>query len=182
MASSEERKKEDQPPNFAVKHVDVADEGHGVDSISESVLMAYALLSGTFNTNQANIAQKFNLDKNIQRLVINNYNYQIVNRNVCGDVIQANNSEVNFSQQVTDAFKTAYNMVEKKEDITPEKKDEIVENLKVVEEKLRSKKDLDEIPSSSPMKWLKQNASWIVPAIMQVVMLGVRISLGTGIV
>jgi hypothetical protein len=181
MASSEERKKEEQPPNFNIKHVDVRDEGKGTDSVSlaASVLTGYTLLSGTFNVNQANLAKKFNLDKNIQQLVINNY--QIVNGNVCGDVIQANNSEVNFSQQVTDAFKTAYNTVEKKEDISPNQKEEIVEKLKLVEMRLQSKQDLDEIPSSKPMKWLKQNASWIVPAIIQVVTLGVKIALGTGI-
>lgn len=104
MASSGESKKEDQPPNFTIKHVDVGDEGKGTDSVSlaASVLTGYTLLSGSFNVTQANLAEKFNLKKNIKQLVINNY--QIVNGNVCGDVIQANNSEVNFSQQVTDAF------------------------------------------------------------------------------
>ena len=172
MVSSEERKKEIQSPNFTVKPVE--DEGHGVDSVSiaKSVLEGYTLLSGSFSTDQWNLVQKLNLGENIKQIVFT----QIIHGDVYGNVTQALGSEVTFNQQVTDSFKKAYTMVEKKENITIEQKEEIMKNLKVIEEELQSK-DLDKTPSS--LKWLKQNASWIVQQIIQVVMEGIKIAYGT---
>jgi len=169
---NKEKKKEEQLPNFTVKHIE--DEGEGTDfvSIAKSVEQGYEALSGTFSVNQANIAQKLNLGENIKQLVV------IVQGNVYGNVMQAVDSQVNFSQQVTDAFKKAYNMVEKKEDIPPEQKEEIIKNLKVVEEELQSKEpDAGKIQRS--WKWLKQNAKWLAEMLTQVVMEGVRIAYGT---
>ena len=177
MEGSVERKKKDQPPNFTNTKVYVDDEGKGTDFVSaaKSVLDGYTQLSGTFNADQANIAQKYNLDENIKQIAI----YQIIQGDVYGNVTQAIGSEVHFSQQITDSFKIAYNIVENKDNISNEEKEEIIKNLKVLEGKLQSKKDLDEIPSSAPMKWLKQNANWIIQAIIKVVMKGLDIAYKT---
>lgn len=148
--------------------------------LAESVLKGYTQLSGTFNVDQKNMDQLYHIFDNIKHIKQIVFN-QNIHGDVYGNATQALGSEVNFSQQVTDAFKTAYNKVEQEEHIPNKQKEEIVKNLNIIEAKLQSKKDLDEIPSSSPMKWLRQNASWIVPTIMQVVMLGVKIALGTGI-
>jgi len=63
-----------------------------------------------------------------------------VHGDVNAPIIQATDSQVNFSQQVNDAFKRAYSMVEGKNDIQPEQKEEIKKNLKDLQEELQIKK------------------------------------------
>ena len=63
-----------------------------------------------------------------------------VQGDVNAPIIQATDSQVNFGQQVNDAFKRAYSMVEGKNDIQPEQKEEIKKNLKDLQEELQIKK------------------------------------------
>lgn len=172
---NKEKKKEEQIPNFTVKHIE--DEGEGTDSASvvKSVKEGYEVLSGTFSPYQAKIVQKFNLDEGIKILVVN---YQEIHGDIHGNVTQVVGEQINFNQQVTNVFKNAYNMVEKKEDISSEQKGEIIKNLKVLQEDLQSKK-LDAGKIQKSMEWLKQNANWLVPTIIQVVMEGLGIAFRT---
>lgn len=81
-----------------------------------------------------------------------------------------------FNQQVTDAFKQAYNMVEIKADISAKQKEEIVKNLKALEEELHGKK-LDAGKIQKLLGWLKKNASWVAPIVAQVAIEGIKIAL-----
>ena len=91
-------------------------------------------------------------------------------------IIQATDSQVNFSQQVNDAFKQAYRMVESKIDMQPEQKEEVKKNLKALEEELRNKEvDLDKIQKT--WAWIKRNANWLVPTLTQVISDGIQIAL-----
>jgi uncharacterized protein YfkK (UPF0435 family) len=167
-------KKKEQTQNFTDKQIE--EEGKGTDfvSIAKSVKQGYEVLSGTFSPHQANIAQKFNLGEGIKTLVVN---WQEIHGDVHGNVTQVVGSQVNFNQQVTDAFKKAYSMVEKKEDISPEQKDVIVKNLNVLEEELQSK-ELDAGKIQEIWKWLKRNSSWLVPTLSTVIVEGIKIACG----
>ena len=91
-------------------------------------------------------------------------------------IIQATDSQVNFSQQVNDAFKQAYRMVENKIDVQPEQKEDIKKNLKVLEEELQNKEaDLGRIQKA--WTWIKRNADWLVPTLTQVISDGIQIAL-----
>lgn len=103
---------------------------------------------------------------------------QEIHGNVYGHVIQAVSSQVSFTQQVTDAFKQAYNIVETKGEVTTELKEEIKKNLKLLEDEL-NKKEPDAGKIQGLLRWLKQNASWIVPTIIQVILKGMEMVLGT---
>ena len=98
-----------------------------------------------------------------------------VHRNSNAPVIQAAGSKVDFSQRVSNAFKQVCKMVETKNKITSVQKDKIKKHLRLLEKELmRKEPGIGKIEQS--MKWLKQNASWIVPTVSQVV---VR-TIGTG--
>jgi len=57
-----------------------------------------------------------------------------------GNIIQAtNNSTVNFSQQIIDAFKKAYEIIETKEGISAENKQQIMQGTKALESELNNK-------------------------------------------
>lgn len=91
-------------------------------------------------------------------------------------IIQATDSQVNFSQQVNDAFKQAYRVVESKIDVQPEQKGDIKKNLKVLEEELQNKEaDLGRIQKA--WTWIKRNADWLVPTLTQVISDGIQIAL-----
>ena len=97
--------------------------------------------------------------------------------NVYGNVVQAVSSTVTFSQQVTDAFKQAYDQVERKANLVEESKKEIVANLHQLEEELK------EVPVKvgkvqKTLNWLKENAVWVVPTLTQIVIDGLKIALG----
>jgi hypothetical protein len=101
---------------------------------------------------------------------------QEIHGDVYAPVIQAVNSQVNFSQQITDAFKQAYNMVETKGELPPEEKEEIKKNLKLLEEELKNKEP-DAGKIQGLLRWLKQNANWVVPTIIQVILKGIEMAL-----
>lgn len=95
-----------------------------------------------------------------------------------GNIIQAtNNSTVNFSQQVTDAFKKAHELIETKEGISAESREEIRQSTKALEAELKSK-EMDAGKIQQIWKWLNKNANWIVPTLTQVVTVGIKIACG----
>jgi hypothetical protein len=101
-------------------------------------------------------------------------------QNIQGDVnapvIQSVASQVNFSQQVNEAFKQAQVIIESREGLSHEQKDEIKQQVKLLEEELgREEPDAGRIQKF--WKWLKQNASWIVPTIASVVTEGYKIAM-----
>jgi len=96
---------------------------------------------------------------------------------IYGTVVQAVGSQVNFNQQVTSAFKQARDMTKAKEDIPPKLREEIEKNLDLLEEELK-RKESDAGKIQKMWKWLKRNANWVVPALTQVVLEGVKIALG----
>lgn len=102
---------------------------------------------------------------------------QEIHGDVYGPAIQAVSSQVSFSQQVNDAFRQAYGMVETKGDVPPEQKEEIKKNLNLLEEEL-NKKEPDAGKIQGLWKWLRRNASWVVPTLVQVILEGTKMALG----
>jgi hypothetical protein len=102
---------------------------------------------------------------------------QEIHGNVYGPVIQAVESQISFNQQVTDAFKQAHTIVDAKGDLSFEQKEEIKQHLRLLEEELGN-----EEPNAGKIqelwKWLKQNASWVVPTLTTVVLEGTKIAMG----
>ncbi|MEM3874169.1 MAG: hypothetical protein QXU45_03455 [Candidatus Bathyarchaeia archaeon] len=102
---------------------------------------------------------------------------QEIRGNVYGQVVQAVNSEVIFSQQVNDAFYQAYQILQNKTDIQPKLREEIKNKLQVLEEELKTEEpNLGKIQEI--WKWLKKNASWIAPTLTHIVLEGAKIALG----
>jgi hypothetical protein len=95
-----------------------------------------------------------------------------------GNIAQAvGASAINFNQQVSDAFKKAYEVIEGKTDIASEQKEEIKKNAKMLEEELKKEK-LDAGRIQQLWNWLQQNASWIVPTLAPIVMEGIKMAFG----
>jgi predicted ArsR family transcriptional regulator len=101
---------------------------------------------------------------------------QHIGGNVYGPAVQAVNSQVTFNQQVVDAFKRAYDIVEHKTDATIDQKVEIKKNLKALEEELETK-EADAGKIQKAWKWIQRNANWLVPTLSQVVIEGTKIAL-----
>jgi hypothetical protein len=97
--------------------------------------------------------------------------------NVYGNVVQATNSTVTFSQQVTDAFKQAIDQVEKKVNLVPESKEEILSNLSALEKQLKEP-IIEAGKVQQTWNWIKENAVWVVPTLTEVVINGLKIALG----
>lgn len=106
-------------------------------------------------------------------------NIQQVFGDVSGQITQVAGARVNFTQTVTDSFKTAHDIVESRTDITHELREEIKENLKSLEEELK-KKEADAGKVQKLWNWLKRNANWIVPTLVTVVLEGVKRSMSEG--
>jgi hypothetical protein len=104
-------------------------------------------------------------------------NIQQIQGDVNAPVIQAVGSQVNFDQQVTYAFNQAQTIVESREGISPEQKEEIKEQLRRLEEELKSQEP-DAGNIQKLWKWLKQNASWVVPTLTTVILEGAKIAMG----
>jgi hypothetical protein len=102
---------------------------------------------------------------------------QQINAPVQGNVIQAVDSTIIFNQQVSNAFREAYNKVDAKTDIPTEKKQEIKDELKVLEEELlKEEKDAGRIQKAWDL--LRRNANWLAPILTTVVLEGIKIALG----
>ena len=99
-------------------------------------------------------------------------NLQNINGIVFGNAIQAVNSQVAFDQKIVDAFKQIYVSLDSNSSLTQEGKDQTRSHLKTIEEELLSKGSLDKIRKS--LNWLKQNASWVVPTVTQVIIEGLK--------
>ena len=92
-----------------------------------------------------------------------------VHGNNYGNIGQAvNNATVNFNQNITNAFTEAYETIEARASTTAEEKEAIRSNSKLLEEEIR-KEEPDAGKIQQLWKWLKQNASWLVPTLSQVV-------------
>jgi hypothetical protein len=86
---------------------------------------------------------------------------------VCDNAVAAAQSEVDLYQQVPSAFEQAYEQV-KKADIAPEKKQEIIINLKALEKELpKEKPNMNKV--NAIWEWLRGNADVIVPTITEIV-------------
>lgn len=108
---------------------------------------------------------------------INNTTIQVQGNNY-GAIIQANNhSTVTFYQQISDAFKQAYERIETEQGLAPELKAQIKIKTKMLEEEL-NKAEPDAGLIQQSWKWIKQNANWLVPTLTQVVTEGIRIACG----
>jgi hypothetical protein len=88
-----------------------------------------------------------------------------------------NVSQDNFSNTVSKAFIKAYEEIENKDDITLQKKIEIKNWTKLLEEELQTiEPDAGKIQKA--WKWLKHNADWLVPTLSQIVTDGIKIACG----
>ena len=101
-----------------------------------------------------------------------------VQGNNYGNIAQAvNGSGISFNQEMSNAFKKAYEIIEMKKDISIEQKDTIRKNTSLLEEELqKTEPDAGKIQQS--WKWLKRNADWLVPTLVQVVLDGINIACG----
>ena len=91
---------------------------------------------------------------------------------IYGTVVQAVSSQVNFSQQVANAFQEAQRLTNE-QSIAKELKTEITENLEALKREIVSgQPDAGQI--QRPWNWLKRNASWVVPTLTQIVVEGLR--------
>jgi hypothetical protein len=104
-------------------------------------------------------------------------NIQQIYGDVNAPVTQAVGSQVNFEQQVNTAFDQVQILIERKEVITLEQKDEIKVRLGLLKEELK-KQEPDVGKIQGLWKWFKQNASWVVPTLSQVVLEGTKLALG----
>jgi hypothetical protein len=118
-----------------------------------------------------------NKDKYSEQFPFIQTTIQQIYGDVYGTVAQAVESQVNFDQQVTSAFKQARDMTKAKEDIPPKLMEEIEKNLDLLEEELKSKEP-DAGKIQKLWKWLKRNANWVVPTVTQVVLEGMKVALG----
>ena len=91
---------------------------------------------------------------------------------VYGNAIQAINSQVTLNQQITDAFKQAYSLIDLKK-IPEEEKNSVRKKLEDLELELRKEK-LDAGRAQNLWGWLKANASWLVPTLVEVFMESVK--------
>ncbi len=108
---------------------------------------------------------------------INNTTIQVQGNNY-GAIIQANNhSTIIFHQQISDAFKEAYEKIEKEQSLAPELKEQIKVKTKALEEEL-NKAEPDAGIIQQSWKWIKQNANWLIPTLTQVVTEGIKIACG----
>ena len=112
-------------------------------------------------------------EKYVEQFPFMQVNLQKINGPIYGSAIQAVNSQVSFSQQVTDAFKQVLDELDGSSFKSVEEKEEIKKNLKILQEEMQSKNaDLGKIQKS--WNWLKQNANWVVPTLTQVVIEGIK--------
>jgi hypothetical protein len=97
--------------------------------------------------------------------------------NVYGNVVQAVSSTVTFSQQVTDAFKQAYDQVEKRTDLSMEKKQATTSILGELQQELQKPKpDAGKIQQG--WDWIKCNAEWLIPTLSNAAIEGLKMALG----
>jgi hypothetical protein len=102
---------------------------------------------------------------------------QQIQGSVQGNVLQEGMSQVYFNQQVTDAFKRAYLQVENNADVSFKLRENVKKRLEILEQELKSNKP-DAGKIQNHWKWLRRNASWVVPVITEVVIEGTKIALG----
>ncbi len=82
--------------------------------------------------------------------------------NSTGTVIGNNNIQ-NIS--ISDSFKELYQEIERK---SPEGKDSIIKEVKNIESELK-KKNVEKLSISNSLEYLKQNAAWIIPIIIEII-------------
>ncbi|MGD0028756.1 MAG: hypothetical protein ABSC91_07435 [Candidatus Bathyarchaeia archaeon] len=111
-----------------------------------------------------------------KKLPVSQVLIQQIQGGVQGNVYQEIEPHLNFNQQVAGAFKHAYLQVENKADVSIELKQDIRRNLEALEKELKSEEP-DAGKVQSHWRWVRQNANWVVPTIMQVVIEGIKIAL-----
>jgi len=98
---------------------------------------------------------------------------QTIQGDVYGTVVQAVESQVSFTQQVTDVFQQARKITETKTDIPESLREEIKNYLSLLEEELKRKEpDVGKIQTF--WKSLKRNANWVIPTLTQIVLEGLK--------
>lgn len=100
---------------------------------------------------------------------------QEIHGDIYGTVVQAVESKVDIKQQVTSAFQKAHEITDKM-NIESSLKEEIQKQLKLLEEELK-KEEVDAGKVQRFWKWLKENASWLVPTLGDVVIESVNLAM-----
>jgi repressor of nif and glnA expression len=92
-------------------------------------------------------------------------------------IIQESNlpkeSNSNLSQKIADNFQLAYDLTNEKNRTSKKKKRLIIDNLNRLEEEL-AKEEIDAGKIQLIWKWLHENASWILPALSDTVLEGMK--------
>jgi hypothetical protein len=90
--------------------------------------------------------------------------------------IQATQPEVSFTQQITEAFNSAYDQVHASTVSSSEKK-KIEKQLSILEKDLQKAKKIDLASIQKNWDWVKKNANWVCPIVAPVVLEGIKIAL-----
>ena len=117
-----------------------------------------------------------NKDKYSQSFPFIQTTIQEIHGDIYGTVVQAVDSKVDIKQQVTSAFQKAHEITDKM-DIESSIKEEIQKQLKLLEEELR-KEEVDAGKVQRLWRWIKKNASWLVPTLADVVIESVKLAMG----
>ena len=98
---------------------------------------------------------------------------QIVEGPVHGPVVQAGAGSQVTITQIGEAFQRARDLTEAKTDISKDLKRGIQDNLTILEEEIKK----DELESGKIKKiwgWLKENASWVIPILKDIILEGMK--------
>ena len=103
-------------------------------------------------------------------------NIQEIHGDIYAPVIQAVGSKVDFKQQINNAFQQAHEITEKRS-MESSLKEQIQKQLTLLEEELE-KEEADLGKVQRLWKRLKENASWLVPTLADVVIESVKLAMG----
>jgi hypothetical protein len=90
---------------------------------------------------------------------------------------QGDQNVITINQQITDAFKQAYDKV-KDSELPPQQKEAINRKLKEMEQELHKEDKADVGKIHKISKWLKDNANWIVPIVSNAIKKGLDLACG----
>lgn len=92
-------------------------------------------------------------------------------------VTQGNNNVIAFNQQITDAFKQAYDKITDSE-LPAQEKEAINNQLNDLKQAFHKEDKADVGKIQKISKWLKDNANWITPILANVIKKGIEIACG----
>lgn len=84
-------------------------------------------------------------------------------------IVQGNRNQVTINQQITDAFKSAHDILNQKNDLSEAEKTSINTELNELEQEVRKEKNADPIKLGTKLGWLKEHSIEIASVVVTVV-------------